>query len=209
MTRSKDARQMNRLVPVTGLLAAISGAAWLLPATAAFLEQGGLRLQAYAVASVGPLLILGGGVATWCGFRDLRLMSIPAPVRAAIAGNGFFVAFCMLEFSDGFIRSGGRIFYWTSVVFLPALVLFYGQLSAQRWAWRVARVASALATLWFTGFLVVIPFAHLRGPSGVVPWWGRIYVTTVTLIFAGTFAYFFRSLGRPAARVYYAIPGRR
>ena len=196
---------MNRLVPVTGLLAAASGAAWLVPAIAAWFERGTLGLQGYAVASVGPVLILSGVAAIWCGFRELRISAVPPPVRATIAGNGLFVAFCMLEFSDGFIRSD-RIFYWTSVLFLPALALFYGQVSAQRWAWWAARITTALFTLWFVGFLLVIPFAHLRGNGGAIPWWGRIYVASVTLIFASVAAYAFWSLGRPAAKAYYGIP---
>ena len=133
---------MNRLVPVTGLLATASGAAWLVPAIAAWLERGPLGWRDCAIASVGLALIVGGVAAVWRGFRALRLASIPAPVRAAIAGNGLFVAFFMLEFSDGFIRSGRSVFYWTSALFLPALVLFYGQLTARRWAWWVARLTT-------------------------------------------------------------------
>ena len=197
---------MNRLVSVTGLLAAASGAAWLVPAIATWCEHGTLGLQGYAVASVGPVLILSGVVAIWCGFRELRIASVPPPVRATIAGNGLFVSFCMLEFSDGLIRSGGRIFYWTSILFLPAFVLFYGQVTAQRWAWWVARITTAIFTLWFVGFLLVIPFAHLRGNSGAIPWWGRIYAASVTLVFAGISAYAFCSLGRAEAKTYYGIP---
>ena len=197
---------MNRLVSVTGLLAVASGAAWLVPAIAAWLENGALGRQASIVASVGPVLILSGGVAIWCGFRELRIASTPPPVRATIAGNGLFVSFCMLEFSDGLIRSGGRIFYWTSILFLPALMLFYGQVSAQRWAWWVARITTAIFTLWFVGFLFVMPFAHLRGNGGAIPWWGRIYVAGVTLVFASISAYVFWSLGRAEARTYFGIP---
>ncbi|HEV7402644.1 MAG TPA: hypothetical protein VGO11_06960 [Chthoniobacteraceae bacterium] len=196
---------MNRLVSVTGLLAAASGAAWLVPALAAWLERGPLGWRDCAIASVGLALILGGAIAVWWGFRDLRLASIPAPVRASIVGNGLFVSFFMLEFSDGFIRSGRSVFYWTSVLFLPALVLFYGQLTARRWAWRVARITTAIFTLWFVGFLLVIPFAHLRGPGGAVPWWGRIYVASVTLAMAGISGYVFCSLGHAETKTYYGL----
>ena len=199
---------MNRLVPVTGLLAAASGAAWLVPAIAAYLERGALALHDYAVASVGLVLILSGVVAIGCGFRELRIASIPPPVRATIAGNGLFVSFCVLEFSDGLIRSGGRVFYWTSILFLPALALWYGQVSVQRWAWWVARIVTAIFTLWFVGFLWVIPFAHLRGNGGPIPWWGRIYAASVTLVFASVSAYSFRSLGRAEARAFYGMPDK-
>lgn len=39
---------------------------------------------------------------------------------------------------------------------------------------------SSASTLWFVGFLLVIPFAHLRGNGGAIPWWGRIYAASVT-----------------------------
>jgi hypothetical protein len=165
-----------------------------------------LGLRDSAIASVGLVLILGGVTAVWWRFRELRLASIPAPVRTSIAGNGLFVSFFMLEFSDGFIRSGRSVFYWTSVLFLPALALFYGQLTARRWAWWVARITTAIFTLWFVGFLLVIPFANLRGNAGAVPWWGRIYVASITLVFASISAYAFYSLGRADAKTYYGIP---
>jgi hypothetical protein len=196
---------MSRLTPVTGLLAVASGAAWLVPAIAAWLERGTLGLKEAAVAALGPLLIVSGAIAIWRSFRELRLAAVPAPVRAAIAGNGLFVSFCALEFSDGLIRSGGRIFYWTSILFLPAVALFYGQVLAQRWAWWVARIVTAFFTLWFVGFLFLIPFAHLRGNGGATPWWGRIYAASVTLVFASISAHVFRSLGYAEARTFYGL----
>ena len=199
---------MNRLVPVTGFLAVASGIAWLVPAIAAWLERGGLTLQGYAVASAGPVLVLGGVVAIWRGFGELRNASIPPPVRAALGANGLFVAFCVLEFSDGLLRQGGRVFYWTSILFLPALVVFCAQVSAQRWAWWVARIVTAILTLWFIGFLLMIPFIDLRGNGGAAPWWGRIYAASVTLVFASISAYAFRALGSAEARAYYGLPQR-
>ena len=197
---------MKHLIPVTGLLAVISGAAWLIPAIAARMVQGALSLQDCAVASVGLVLILGGVVAICCGFSALRAAAVPPPVRAAIAGNGLLVAFCVLEFSDGLLRQNGRVFYWTSVLFLPVLALFYGQVLAQRWAWWAARIMTAIITLGFAAFLLVIPFAPLRGNGGPPPWWGRIYVASVTLAFASISAYAFRSLGHAEARTYYGMP---
>jgi hypothetical protein len=179
------------------------GVAWLIPASAAWLGRG--SVSSYAVVMVGPVLILGGLLALWRGFRRLRLDLIPAPVRAAMMGNLLFLSFCALELSDGLLRQGGRIVYWTSILFLPALLVFYGQVLARRWAWWMARVATGLLTMWFVGFLLVIPFAHLRGDGGAIPWWGRIYVTGVTLAFAGVSAYAFRSLGRTESREYYGL----
>jgi len=196
---------MKHLIPITGLLAAVSGVAWLIPAFAARMVNGELSLQDCAVASVGLILILGGVVAIYGDFSALRGAAVPPPVRAAIAGNGLLVAFCVLEFSDGLLRQNGRVFYWTSVLFLPALALFYGQLMAQRWAWWAARILTAIITLGFAAFLLVIPYAPLRGNAGPVPWWGRIYVAGVTLAFVSISAYAFRSLGRTEARSYYGM----
>ena len=196
---------MNHLISVTGLLAVVSGAAWLIPTIAARMERGEFSLQDYAVASVGLALILGGVVAICYGFSALRAASVPPPVRAALMGNGLLVAFCVLEFSDGFLRQNGRVFYWTSILFLPALLLFYGQVLAQRWAWWAARILTAIITFWFAAFLLLIPFAPLRGNAGPPPWWGRIYVASVTLAFASISAYVFRSLGRTESRTYYGM----
>jgi len=199
---------MTRLLPVSGILAVGMGVAWLVPAFAAWLGRGSFVFQDFAVVAVGPVLILSGVFAISLGFRDLHLRLIPAPVRAVIAGNVLFLSFCALEFSDGLIRQGGRVFYWTSVLFLPALMLFYGQVLGRRWAWWTARVVAGLLTVWFIGFLVVIPFAHLKSAGETIPWWGRIYVTSVTLAFAGMSGYVFRSLGRIEARTFYGLPLR-
>lgn len=199
---------MKHLIPLTGLLTAASGAAWLIPAIAARMERGALSLQDCAVASVGLVLILGGVVALCRGFSALRTASAPPPVRAALMGNGLLIAFCVLEFSDGFLRQNGRVFYWTSVLFLPALLLFYGQVLAQRWAWWTARLLTALFTLWFVAFLLMIPFVQLRGHDGPTPWWGRIYAAAITLAFASVSAYAFRSLGRAESRTYYGMSAK-
>jgi hypothetical protein len=196
---------MNQLLPVCGLLSVAMGVAWLVPAIAAWSEHGALAPQDYAAASVGPVLILSGIVAFWFGFQSLRLRSIPAPVRAAITANALFLAFCALEFSDGLLRQGGRVFYWTSVLFLPALVLFCGQVAARRWAWWGARLVTGLAVVWFTGFLAMVPFVHLQSNGVAIPWWGRIYVAGVTFVFAGISVYAFRSLGRGEARTFYGM----
>lgn len=197
---------MSRLLPVTGMLSVGMGIAWFLPATAEWLDRGAFERQGYAVVSVGLLLILSGGFAIACGFRTLRLGSIPAPVRAVIAANGLFLSFCALEFSDGLLRQGGRVFYWTSVLFLPALVVFCGQVLGKRWAWWVARAVAAFAITWFVGFMVLIPFVELRGSGGMaVPWYGRVYVAAVSLFFASVAAYAFRSLGHAEARTFYGV----
>ena len=117
--------------------------------------------------------------------------------------NVLFLAFCALELTDGLVYRGGRIFYWTSVLFVPAAVVLYGQALAQRWAWWVARVLAIGAVLWFVVFLFVIPFANLRANGVPAPWYGRLYMEGVTLVFAVIAGYVFYALGSAEARRYF------
>jgi Zn-dependent protease len=133
---------------------------------------------------------------------------MPAPVRAVVMANAILLAFCALEVSDGLIRSEGRVFYWTTILFVPAIVLHGGLVVGQRWAWWVARGLAALGVLWFAGFLVLVPFADLHGPDGPIPWWGRVYTALVTIVFVSIFAYAFRALGHDEARRHFGLPGR-
>jgi hypothetical protein len=195
----------DRFLSLSGIVTAAMGVAWLLPVAAAWLEAGALAMDRCIIASLGPILVLVGVALFWLEARALRPSVIPPPVRAVIAGNILFLSFCALEFSDGLMRQNGRVFYWTSVLFLPALAVFCGQVLAQRWAWWAARIVAGLFTLWFVGFLLLIPFVHLRGNGGPTPWWGRIYVAAVTSVFAGVSVYVFRSLGRVETRTYYGL----
>jgi hypothetical protein len=69
--------------------------------------------------------------------------------------------------------------------------------------------ASALFSLWFLGFSLVIPFADLHGEQGPVPWWGRLYMVGASLILAGILAAGFVTMGRPMARKYFGLlPGK-
>jgi hypothetical protein len=124
-----------------------------------------------------------------------------------MAANVLLLAFCALELTDGWVYRGGRIFYWTTVLFGPALVVLYGHALAQRWAWWVARGLAALAVLWFVGFMFVIPFADLRANGVSAPWYGRLYMEGVTLVFAGIAGYAFYSLGSVEARRYFGAGG--
>jgi hypothetical protein len=129
-------------------------------------------------------------------------------VRAAVAANVFFLAFFALELSDRLVRQNGRIFYWTTFLFPPALLLFCGLLAARRWAWWIARGAFAFVALWFLGFVAVIPFANLSTEAGPVPWYGRLYMMGVSLAFAGILAGAFWALGRPETRTYFGLVPR-
>jgi hypothetical protein len=70
------------------------------------------------------------------------------------------------------------------------------------------RAVTAAFTLWFAGFLGLIPFADLRGNDGPVPWWGRLYVAGLTAVFASISAYVFLALGRAEARNYFGTARR-
>ncbi len=155
------------------------------------------------VVSLGGILIAGGGATGLWACRRFRGGAMPAPVRATVMATIVFLSFCGLEFSDGLLRQDGRVFYWTSVLFLPALGLLYGLVSAHRWAWWVARIVSALAVLWFVAFMVLIPFADLRTDGVPVPWRGRLYMIGVSLCFASIAAYAFRSLSLSEAKKYF------
>jgi hypothetical protein len=195
---------MTRLVLISGVLAVAFGVTVIIPALAENLNHGLFSGLVGVVVSFGIMLILGGGAAILFARRHPSSVAMPAPVRATVMAAILFLAFCMLEFSDGLLRQDGRIFYWTSVLFLPALVLLYGLVSAHRWAWWVTRVAAALAVLWFVAFMVIIPFADLRADGVSTPLRGRLYMEAVTLVFAGISFYVFRCLGRAEAKNYFA-----
>lgn len=198
---------MTRLILVGGVLAALSGAALIAPAIVDYVDRGFLTRPGIMVVSLGAALLLSGVTAIGFGFR-LRSgasmpIPMPAPVRAAVTANVLFLTFVALEFGDGLVRRGGRIGYWTSFLCLPALLVLYGQVSAQRWAWWVARAVTAMFALWFVGFIAVIPFINLRSGSEAVPWYGRVYMAGISLLFASISAYAFVSLGRAEARRYF------
>src|SRR6476660_10174296 len=120
----------TRLVVVSGIVCAALGAGVIFPPIAGWLGRGALQRQESAAVAIGLTLLLGGACLIWgarCTRRGARV-PIPAPVRAVMAANVLFLAFCALETSDGLIYRGGRLFYWTSFLFVPALVMLYGQI---------------------------------------------------------------------------------
>jgi hypothetical protein len=179
------------------------GAALLVPVFPAWLENSSLTGRAVSVVSLGGILILCGLAAVAAGVRRWRGPTMPSAVRMAVTANVLFLAFFTLEISDGLVRRGGAVHPIGSALFAPTLLLLYGLLSARRWAWWVARGLSALFSLWFLGFIAVIPWADLHGEPGPVPWWGRLYMIGVSLVLAGILAGGFVALGRPAARSYF------
>src|SRR5262245_16703957 len=124
----------SRLVLVSGILAVALGAGGIFPLVASLLGGGAIPRPGTVVLAVGLALIVGGlGIVGGTIGRVRRAGgSVPAPVRAVMMANVLFLAFCALELTDGWVYRGGRIFYWTSVLFVPALAVLYGQALAQR-----------------------------------------------------------------------------
>jgi hypothetical protein len=198
---------MTRLLIAGGASTAMVGVGLIFPAVVAWREQGATSNLGVVIVSLAGVLAVCGLAAILLGFRRWSGVTMPAPVRAVVTGNILFVAFCALETSDRLLRQEGRIFYWTTVLFVPALLLLCGVILARRWAWWAARGLTAMFVLWLVGFMVLIPFADLRGNDGPVPWQGRIYMASVTLVFASISAYVFHALGRAAARDYFGMSG--
>ncbi|MBI3465009.1 MAG: hypothetical protein HY000_18425 [Planctomycetes bacterium] len=196
---------MARSLLAGGLLAVMVGAGLSLPVAAAWLEQRVISNIGIRVVSTAGVLIVCGLASILIGFRRWNGFSMPAPVRAAVTSAMFFLAFCALELSDGLVRQGGRVFYWTTVLFLPVFLLLCGLVFAKRWAWWTSRGMTAILTLWFVGFTALIPFVDLRSNDGPVPFWGRMYMVGVSLAFAAIAAYAFRALGQPEARRYFVV----
>ena len=165
---------MARLLLAGGFLAALMGAALIPPVLVARLESGGLNTLGIGIVCVGCGLIAFGVTAVTVGFRRRVATGMPSGVRAAVTANVFFLAFFALELSDRLIRRDGKLFYWSTLLFPPALALFCGLLAAQPWAWRASRGAAALGVVWFLGFLArypVCPLGDRRG-AGPVAWAG-------------------------------------
>jgi hypothetical protein len=180
------------------------GAALIPPVVTDRWESGRMTGLGIGFIVAGGGLIACGATAAVLGLRQ-RAAAMPSGVRAAVAANALVLAFLALELSDRAVRQGGKLFYWTTFLFPPALLLFGGLVAARPWSWWVARGAAALGVLWFLGFLAVIPFAPLRADGVPAPWYGRVYVAGVTLAFAGVLAGAFRALGRPETRSYFGL----
>ena len=218
LVRESQVRQRRRrwLLPVRGnavvraLLAGgsaawLMGAALLLPVLVAYWEGRDLTRSPIGIISAGCLLMICGTAAVCVGWRHRRGSIMPSGVRATVTANVVLLVFFALELSDRVVRQEGRIFYWSTLLFLLAGLLFCGLLAAQRWSWWTLRGAFALAALWFLLFLAVIPFAPMQGGGGPVPWYGRLDMAGVTLAFASILACAYRSLGQSETRRYFGL----
>jgi len=203
MGRERADEPMNASILFGGILSLASGAAALVPLAASFFGGDTMGRPAVMVLSLAVILMLAGAVMITKGRRQRVGAAVPPPVRAAILGNILFLAFFVLEFSDGLLRQHGRVFYWTSVLFVPALLLFYGLVSGRNWAWWTARGVAAILILWFVAFIVIIPFGDFKRGSEVTPWYGRLYMMAFTLLLGSVVFAIFRALGSGEARRYF------
>lgn len=191
-----------RVVTAGGWAAASMGVASIVPIGVNWMERGVVSVLGWAIVAVGVLMIVGGAAATVAGWRR-RGTPMPSGVRLAATALVLLLMFLALELSDRLVRQDGRVFYWTTFLFPPTLLLYAGLTAAHRWAWRTTQAAAALGVLWFLGFAVIIPFAKLQAHGVDTPWYGRIYMIAVTLLFAAAAAATFRSLSRSDTRNYF------
>jgi hypothetical protein len=192
-----------------GWLAILSGTAALLPVATARSNTGEFSDMGLGVGIAAGVLIVAGAFTLRAGWHQQSTSVTPPGVRAAIAAYGLFVAFFVLELSDRLVQRDGQLHYWSTWLLPPTLALFTGLVAGRRWAWWTARGLAVCGVLWFLGFVALIPFVPLQTNGVPVPWYGRVYMTGVTLLFAGVLAGAFRSLGRWESRTYFGIGDSR
>lgn len=185
------------------------GAAVIPPVLLDAVERGGLSSIGLAFAAVGCVMVVCGSVTFVTRPRQRPVTSMPSGVRLTVAANVLFLSFFSLEFSDLMVRQGGKLFYWTNFLFLPAMVLFWGLLKTRRWAWWMSRGIAAFGVLWFVGFSFLIPFGNIRKDGVPIDWVARLYMIGVSLVFASVLVCAFRAIGRPDTRSYFGLTPHR
>lgn len=195
---------MKQRIRQSRLLVVLIGIALIVPVVAAWFERGGLTAIGIGFLATGCAFIAGGVIAMATGFGQ-GVTGMPSGVRTAVIVNGLVLAFLALELSDRSVRQDGKLFYWTTFLLVPAVVLYFGLLRARPWSWWIARVVFAMGVVWFLVFLVFVPFAPLQANGVPAPWYGRIYVAGVTIAFAAILGAGFRSLGQHESRSYFGL----
>jgi hypothetical protein len=120
-----------RVLLADGSAAWLMGADLLFPILAAYWDGRALTRSAIGIISAGCLLMVCGTAAVCVGRRHRRGSIMPSGVRATVAANVVFLVFFALELSDPVVRQEGRIFYWSTLLVLPAGLPFCGLLAAQ------------------------------------------------------------------------------
>lgn len=193
-----------RTLKIAALLFFAMGLAWLPPYAFELLLGAELSALASRWLWISPAMLVGALVFLLLGRQSTEARPpMPSPIRLAILINLLFLAFCSLEFADGVVRQEGRVFYWTSVLFLPALAILFGLVSAQRWAWWMARGFAITGSIFFAGMIAAIPFGDLRSQGQPVGPAGRGWMIAVTSIFFGAVVLVFRALGKAETRGYF------
>lgn len=193
----------QKLLVPCGWLGTLMGAGMLVPVVISQLEGGRTGVAVPAVAFAAVSLAACGVTAIAFGTYRRTKGEFPAGVRLALTSNVLVLAFLALELSDRIVRQHGQVFYWTTFLLPPALILYAGLLAAQSWGWVVARGVAGVGTLWFLAFSAMIPFVHLQAGGVPTPWYGRLYMIGVSLGFAAILAAAFRSLGAIEVRRYF------
>ncbi len=185
-----------------GILGVVTGIAMAVPAVTDSLENEQLKNSSLFVLCVAGALLATGLWGFVIGWRAPHA-HLPSSVRAVVTANVIVLAFCALELSDRIVRQNGELFYWSTFLYPPALIMFFGLITARRWAWWTARALAVVAALWFLVFCAMIPFVHLQANGVPTPWYGRVYMVCVSLGFAGVAVLANRALGDATTRQHF------
>ena len=87
----------NRLLVASGIFVRGIGTGWMLPLLIGCLAGGRLFPQGYVALAVGLVLTIGGAVIVCCSVfrRRVETAAVQAPIRAVMAANIVFLAFCV------------------------------------------------------------------------------------------------------------------
>lgn len=195
---------MHRIPIAVPIAALLMGLAVWPPILLDSMQREATSSMAVGVASVGCLLIVTGlvGLISSCvGNRSAN--TLPSGARLILTANILFLAFFSLECSDLLVRQNGKVLYWTNGLFLPAIILFWGLLRTQSWAWWMSRIISGLGVLWFLGFAMLIPFGDIRRNGVPAPFEARLTMICASLGFAAVLMCAFFAIGHPATRSYF------
>jgi hypothetical protein len=125
---------MARWLLAGGSSAVFMGVGLAIPVNVAHAEMRSPTEFALALFLAAGMLGAAGITAVVAGLWQGGGPSMPSGVRAAVLANLVLLAFCALELSDRLVRQEGRVLYWTTFLFPPALATFYGLVSARGWA---------------------------------------------------------------------------